>query len=293
MRAAQNISGGSMAKAKRKELGLTKLMEAAWQVFKRVLPLQIIIWLLDLGVLVGGLILTAGFAFLAYKAPGIPLKVLGGTIAALVICAMVTLLIWFHLAVVWAVQNPKAELGESLDHARSKVGLVTWACLLAFLIFCGASVFGGVPGLIAGLWMIFAVFILMKEDVGGFEALLKSRVYLRGYGWAVAGIMILLVLASAVVSSIWLVGGLLGLAFGTYQTAFLNGLYERLKKVSTTKSRELLSWERPLFIGMAVAGICLFVALLVIAYFYALPEISSFNWQDKLDTYGKFKLIKL
>jgi hypothetical protein len=112
-----------------------------------------------------------GFVFAASSALFLTSAIFVWTQAALVLCALDS------------ERGPTAQ--ECFETAWSRIPGFLWVCVLACAICFGGLSLLVLPGLVLSAWMCFAPLIYLSEGVRGFDALLKSRYYIRGRFWAV------------------------------------------------------------------------------------------------------------
>jgi hypothetical protein len=142
---------------------------------------------------------------------------------------------WIAGATICAVVDEDAGVREALNSGFQKTAPFLWVfCLLAFILGGGYLAFF-LPGLLFTVWFIFAQYIIASEESRGMAALLKSREYVRGYGWEVCGRIVLLGLLTTIImlplSLIPLAGPLIGLLIGPFTLIFYHEIYRDLKAV--------------------------------------------------------------
>jgi len=160
-----------------------------------------------------------------------------------------------------------------------KVGLVklrpyAWLLVLTSVIVLGATFALVVPGIILSVAFAFSVFVFLFEDVRGMRALARSRAYVRGYWWAVAGRMIVFTLfvlliaggGGALAGFLYgeiieeVVSSILGALVAPLSFLYIFGMYDAFRRmkpeVATTTEHET-KWLR-------AAGIFGLVGILVI-----------------------------
>jgi hypothetical protein len=136
------------------------------------------------------------------------------------------------LALTEAVNEVHGGKTPDPTHVYSKVFKHSIPYLLVFL-FSVITVLGGyviliIPGLIAGVYISFAMYTYYFEDKHGLDALITSAWYVRGLWWQIFArrIALILVLAAVMILFMLVVGGLvLGLGFGPDVFSFLVSLF--------------------------------------------------------------------
>ncbi len=109
--------------------------------------------------------------------------------------------------------------GTGFEESYRTAAEIFWRLISVSLLVAFATVGAFAMFIIPGVWLmvgfIFANYALVLEEKHGFDALLQSREYVRGYWWAMFGRLILIVLAfgiTAIVVNITftLIGGRIG-----------------------------------------------------------------------------------
>ena len=156
---------------------------------------------------------VAAIVFLIINLIGALLGWLVGTggLAVLValIAAAVSLIgtFWMQGALVYAVDDVRdgridSSVGDLFERVRPYLGTLILAGILAGLGIALGLVLLIVPGLILLTWwcLIIPVIALEGKPVG--ESFSRSRELVRGHGWTVFGIVIIVLLASAIASGV-------------------------------------------------------------------------------------------
>ena len=148
------------------------------------MALQILLCCLAAGGIIGLL--------LELKAPGI---LVPGAAGLLCLIAF----FWLQAALVKAVDDVRdgradLSLGDTFEQAREKLSSVAVAAILAGLGIVVGLVLLIVPGLVLMTWwaVIIPVVVLEKRSAG--EAFTRSRELVRGNGWGVFGVIVLMLL---------------------------------------------------------------------------------------------------
>ncbi len=112
--------------------------------------------------------------------------------------------IWGQAAIIYVIKDSSENIGAVEAYRRSwhKIKPLFWTGLISFLIIVGGAMFFAIPGIIFAVWFMFASYIVISENISGMDALLKSREYIRGRGWEVFGLFLVMFL-------IWM-----GISFG-------------------------------------------------------------------------------
>ena len=111
------------------------------------------------------------------------------------------------------VRDGRADLSiaETVNRARSRIGVLLAAGVLAILgIGLGLALLI-VPGLVLLTWWSLVVPVIVIEGRGIRESFGRSRQLVRGHGWKVLGLVLLTILIAGVVSAVVGVAALLAL----------------------------------------------------------------------------------
>lgn len=93
---------------------------------------------------------------------------------------------------------------ESLQFARSKLGPLLWLSFLQIVLLVPATLACLVPGFYLYVAWTVAAPVLLLEDVRGWSALKRSRALVKGRFWAVAGVVVLVFILTAMVQAVFL-----------------------------------------------------------------------------------------
>lgn len=115
---------------------------------------------------------------------------------------IIVIQIWGQAAMIYVIKDSAENISAIEAYKRSwhKIRSLFWTGLLSFLIIAGGIMLFAIPGIIFAVWFIFASYIVISEDIGGMDALLKSREYIRGRGWEVFGLLLVMFLIWAGIS---------------------------------------------------------------------------------------------
>jgi hypothetical protein len=143
------------------------------------------------------------FSFAVYVA----VAVIGALLAALltwlgaIIAAFVSLVavFWLQAALVKAVDDVRdgradLSLGETFAAAREHLAAVVVAGILAAIGIIVGLVLLIVPGLVLMTWWAVIVPTIVLENRSAGESFTRSRELVRGYGWSVFGVILLVLL---------------------------------------------------------------------------------------------------
>lgn len=125
------------------------------------------------------------------------------------IIPLIIIQIWGQAAMLFAIKDSAENISAIEAYKRSwrKIGSLFWVGLLSGIIIFGGFMFFAIPGIIFAVWFSLASYIVVSENIGGMNAMFKSREYIRGKGWEVFGLLLVIFL-------IW-VGIYVGVQFGT------------------------------------------------------------------------------
>ena len=121
---------------------------------------------------------------------------LGAILAAFVSLVAV---FWLQAALVKAVDDVRdgradLSLGETFAAAREHLGSVIVAGILAAIGIIVGLILLIVPGLVLMTWWAVIVPTIVLENRSAGESFTRSRELVRGYGWAVFGVIVLVLL---------------------------------------------------------------------------------------------------
>jgi hypothetical protein len=161
-------------------------------------------------------------------------------------------------------------------------------------------VFGGsllfiIPGIILSIFLVLDVYILAAEDIKGLSALIKSREYIRGHWWKVAGRLgflvliwfLITILVAVTEGAVGLLGGaeivtilniVIGIAFQVISSLVIMPLniiyvfliYSYLKDVKGSFDFSPPKGQRVKFVLLAIVGALLIPAIFVITIMIAI-----------------------
>ncbi|MFA5249682.1 MAG: hypothetical protein WC397_04085 [Candidatus Paceibacterota bacterium] len=175
--AAQNPDYIPPEKEKVRILGSMELLRQALKIYgNRFWPILGLFFLPIAVVLVCCLVLGV-----AYTVSPFPLewKIIG---AAAIILISIFAQSWAQIALICVIKGiqRKVEAEEALQIALPKIFSFWWVLLLSWLITIGGMLLFVIPGIIFSFWIMFAVYVLLNENINGINALLKSKTYMQG-----------------------------------------------------------------------------------------------------------------
>jgi len=105
------------------------------------------------------------------------------TILVLALIIIIVCQSWQLLALIYAIKDRQEEIGaiEAYQRSWKKIIPYCWTSILLTFIIIGGFSLLVIPGIIFLYWFMLAIYVCAAEDLGGINALLKSRAYLRGH----------------------------------------------------------------------------------------------------------------
>ena len=151
----------------------------------------------------------------------------------LLLLAVSLLTTWCHAAVLTAtVQQERGVMGNLLTSWKYIFPLL-WISSLYIGIVITGSVFFIIPGLILALSMSLCFFIMVEEERTGIDALLASRLYIRGHWWnTLFKLLLVWVLSILLGLAPFPVGPILSLLFAPFLMLYTVTVYRDLKECS-------------------------------------------------------------
>ncbi len=205
-------------------LGIGDLFKNSWEIYKK----RILTWFLILIFI----FITSAVLFLPLAAifhGDFQSRVAFVSIFIAAVIASIGF-IWGQLAFLTAITDQEIGIKEAFLQSRSYILSYIWLSLLMGLIIMGGYFILFIPGLIFTVWFLFAPFILITEDIGGMNALMKSKEYVRGRWLPVGWRLFLVWFLSVIISLIPIVGQFLGLLLPPFFFIYFFVLYNNLKE---------------------------------------------------------------
>jgi hypothetical protein len=205
---------------------------------------------------------------------------------------MVVAQILSGLAYIYAADDQQADTSKAYGLALKKFWRVIWLGIISSVIVGGLTCLGIVPGIIAGGWFLFSIYVLALENQGGMNALFISREYIRGKWWVAVGYTILPGFIVALIAAVMggliaafkipyaqVITGLVVVFFFTPTVAIYNYLvYSGFKKIKGPVSPNVTTNRKTKWVVLALVGMVAMAALLggaVIMLFSALKNLDK------------------
>lgn len=170
---------------------------------------------------------------------------------------------WVFASFLHALLDEALPFGEAIRKGKSTLWSFSWVSVLSCLTITGGYLLAVVPGVIFTVWFAFASFVLVREKVTGTDALLKSREYVRGFGWGVALRLLLVTLVGGVVGVVPLAGPILSLLYFPYMMIFMSLLYRDLRRDKGDVPYSCGTMDRLRWPAVGLAGFVVVPVLLV------------------------------
>ena len=198
------------------------------------------------------------FSFVVYAAVALIAALLGVVFdrwLASILGALISLVafFWLQAALVKAVEDVRdgradLSLADTFDQAHRHLSAVLVAGILAGLGIIVGLILLIVPGLVLLTWWAVIIPVIVLENRSASESFTRSRELVRGYGWSVFGVIVLVILLLIGVDIVldillsplqeWLQGFLSQFISGTLTAPFtatvLTLLYFRLRAAKET-----------------------------------------------------------
>lgn len=296
----ENENQASVVSSEGKLPGVFALLDETSTIYKSKLKLfisiaivpQLIMLLLTFIIYLGGIP--------EFSPNGLFLKVILGILGILVVLLFLFFVVWSTTALLYAAKEKgNTNFKESYKKSLPYLVPVFVVSFLSGLISLGGFLLFIIPGVIFSVWFSFISYIIINEDIKGFNALLKSREYVKGRWWGVFGrflafgalmaiVYIVIIAFMAVIRFVFPgIGGILEQIFGVFinaviaplQIIFGFVLYEKIKNIKGdfefSPSRKKKAFSIVSFIVVAILGI--FSVILFISFAGSLFSGGSFQ----------------
>ncbi|RWX46554.1 hypothetical protein H206_00300 [Candidatus Electrothrix aarhusensis] len=220
---------------------IPEIFSATWALYKnRVIPLAIVSLL---SLLVSIMLLLSGGAAAFFSLGGQPFftgdpqeillnPAVIGTGALLLLVAFL-LMTWCHAAILTVAVRQDISIISGLVRSWKYVFPLPWISSLYVGIVIAGSLFLVIPGLALALSMSLCFFVMVEEERTGIDALLASRLYIRGHWWNTLFKFLLIWILSLAISLLpFPVGPILSLLFTPFLMLYMVTVYHDLKECS-------------------------------------------------------------
>lgn len=180
-----------------------------------------------------------------------------------------------YIAIVYALKDGVGII-EAYRSATPSFFPYLWISALTAVITLGGYALAVVPGLVFSIWFMFAIFVFLIEGKGGFEAIMLSKEYVRGYFWPIVGRLAVFVIVAVVfIAPFSYAGPYLGRAAGQwiavvpqvliapFSFIYFYILYQALRDAKPQLASEPIQTKRGFFIFAGILGAIVFVAVAV------------------------------
>lgn len=178
------------------------LLKEAWNIYTKKFKLFVFLSL-------PSLVLVAIFFAMLVLPPGVSVLLAVPWVAAIWIVNL-----WLGMSFLYGVveQNPSVSAKEILRKGWRRFFSYSWVTILLTVIVMGGYFLLIIPGIMLGVWFLFAMFALAVEDTRGLDALLRSKQLVKGLWWQVVWRHVFFALIFLV--PIFIVFGVLGVGLG-------------------------------------------------------------------------------
>lgn len=235
------------------------LFRESWQQFQRRFATLFGLYLLTMAAFILPMGITIGLAMLAGMSKGGIAFVFTGAAGLL---AGLYLGFRCFAAFLHAVVDDQLAFKKALEKGGRSIVPLMWIGFLTGFIISGGFMLFIIPGIIFMVWFFFAQFILIKEDVHGMDALLKSREYVSGQWFNVALRLVLIWAASILVGAIPLAGPILYITFFPFVMIFHYLIYRDLREMKgdvpfSCGAADILKWPAVSLAGFIIVPLVL------------------------------------
>lgn len=256
--------------------GISELFSRTWDIFRQR-------WLTLLGIVLAGVILMAAAIGIPIAAGAmLEIPMISG-IAGLVF-GFITVF-WYTAAFVFAITNEKLDILAAFKKGSHRLLAFAWLTFVLGFVITGGFMLLIIPGIIFGVWFYFSIFVLATENERGMNAMLKSKAYVQGYGWAVflRFVLLFFLIPLMLNLAVSFLGGLIGdltgdpvitmilvailsipsLLFTFFAMLASYLIYEDLRAINKGIAFEPTAGQKTKWLAVAAAGVLLPFALVV------------------------------
>lgn len=245
---------------------LGELFHRTWDVYKRRFGVLIALCLLSIVLFVLPAAVLAGAGFLlSLLLPDLKAILLGAFTVSGIVISLITGF-WGMAALLCAITDESLAIRDALFKGWGRVGGFMWLLTLLGFLTTGGFLLLFIPGVIFTVWFMFGQFILIEDDERGMRALLKSKQFVKGYGFDVFVRLSVIWLVSTALGIIPFVGPILSLLFVPFFMIFTYLIYSDLKTLKVGMAFAASSGDKFKWIGTAALGYILAPVLVILLF---------------------------
>lgn len=285
--------------------GSGQLLSESWTIYKSKIKIITCIFIAPILISIATVAITEIEKYLSKQSEANPLLPLLLLVAALLNFAGIFIALWANLAIIYVIHKTEAAtFQEAFQNTKSLI-LSSWLInfIIALVTITGYFFFF-IPGILFGFWFSLSIFVLVAENLKGFDALIRSKEYAKGHVlsmlWRVlmlslfilliliVGILIPIIVLSiiglGIIASIYLVAVAIVLALVSVPFATIYGylIFKYLKAIKGPQEYVPELWKKQKTIFKIIACIApvfmaLITFLLVATVLYSLNNTNSIN----------------
>ncbi len=232
-----------------------ELLAQSWAQFKSRIGVLLPLQLIAIGLLLICIAATMGigtFFVLLLPPYKTPIFIVAATIGFTI---GLTAMFWPITALVFAVADSSLNISAALAAGWRKLWAFLWLFSILGYVVAGGYLLFIIPGVIFTIWFIFAQFILVTDDIGGMNALLKSKAYVKDRWFDVLIRFLVLWAISTGIGLIPLLGIILSFLFAPFSMIYSFLIFQDLKALTPEPlDYPNTSGEKFKWIGLATLG---------------------------------------
>ncbi len=263
-------SGERISFSKNALLGPLELLSAAWSIYKK--HVAVLLGILVLPIILALFSLLVIFLFsvvvIEHMLLGSPASFVVLPLFIALILALFYVMVWGQTALLYRVVHYEKPLTirDSFAQSFKKVDSFAWISALTGLVVLGGFILFIIPGIILAFSLGMASYVFMKEDIKGMDALLKSRLYVKGYWGAVAWRLLVAGFLVGLVQLIPYFGGIASFVLTPLSLIYAYFLFENLRAVKGDIAFHPTKNQRMGYGTLAIVGI-LIIPLIIFLKF--------------------------
>ncbi len=183
--------------------------------------------------------------------------------------------------IVLLARHDDTKLAATISPTKRLILPFIWIAILSSLVLFGATILLVIPGLIFGIWLSQAMYLMVAENERGLRALAMSWSRTRGYWWAIFGrtlvlclTMIVAIIVLAIILNLignqamvgFIMNAIQFLVFTPIAAIYTYQLYREIRtvKTATPPTDSDLATKRKWLVGLSLFGLLLPVAVALI-----------------------------